>query len=244
MDCRPGCRGCSNTSSVAKNHLHTLCLEGKLGAVQSFLRDHPGDLNRRDGDHRTPLHWASSGGSVDVCEFLLGQTGIEVDTVDESGWSPIMSATSAGHVDVLSTLLRAGASANTPNDSGAIPLHYHKGKVAILAALLPATASVDTKDKYGATALLKAAQGGHVEAARALIRGGASVNARMRNGDTPLHAACEAGCEPVACLLVRHGADMRATNSEGKIAIELATPTLARTLADIALGTGEEKEED
>ena len=40
-----------------------------------------------------------------------------------------MSATSAGHVDVLSTLLRAGASANTPNDSGAIPLHYHKVRV-------------------------------------------------------------------------------------------------------------------
>jgi hypothetical protein len=42
----------AQTSSVAKNHLHTLCLEGKLGAVQSYLRDHPGDLNRRDGDHR------------------------------------------------------------------------------------------------------------------------------------------------------------------------------------------------
>jgi hypothetical protein len=31
----------------------------------------------------TPLHWASSGGSVDVCGFLLGQTGVEIDTVDE-----------------------------------------------------------------------------------------------------------------------------------------------------------------
>jgi hypothetical protein len=54
-------------------------------------------------------------------------------------------------------------------------------------------------------------------------------------GDTPLHAACECGCEPAACLLVESGADMRATNGDGKIAIELATPALARTLADLAL---------
>ena len=41
------------------------------------------------------------------------------------------------------------------------------------------------------------------------------------------------------CLVVgslqEHGADMRATNRDGKIAIELAKPALARLLADLAL---------
>jgi hypothetical protein len=37
-----------------------------------------------------------------------------------------MSAASAGHVDVVKLLVSAGASANVANDSGAIPLHYHK----------------------------------------------------------------------------------------------------------------------
>jgi hypothetical protein len=44
-------------AGTAKNHLHTLCLERKLAAVQSFLAGNPDALNKRDGDLRTPLHW-------------------------------------------------------------------------------------------------------------------------------------------------------------------------------------------
>jgi hypothetical protein len=42
----------------------------------------------------------------------------------------------------------------------------------------------------------------------------------------------------MAQLLLEHGADMRATNADGKIAIELATPAMARSLADVALVRG------
>lgn len=55
------------------------------------------------------------------------------------------AAAAAGHVAVAAKLLDAGADANLANDSGKIPLHYHKGSVAIIDLLLPHTKDVDAK---------------------------------------------------------------------------------------------------
>lgn len=39
-------------------------------------------------DERTPLHWAASSGSIDIARFLIDQKA-EVDTPDNSGWTPL-----------------------------------------------------------------------------------------------------------------------------------------------------------
>jgi 26S proteasome non-ATPase regulatory subunit 10 len=109
--------------------------------------------------------------------------GVDVNTVDEGKWSPLASAAGAGHVEIMQELLGAGADANVANDNGALPLHHHKGRVAVISALLPHTRDVNCRDALGTTPLIRAVQTGSVEAARALIDAGASVTQPLRNGE-------------------------------------------------------------
>jgi len=62
-------------------------------------------LDAKDEDERTPLHWASATGRFDVVEFLLDEAGVRVNVQDDAGWTPLMSAASAGFAPVVSLLL-------------------------------------------------------------------------------------------------------------------------------------------
>jgi len=46
-------------------------------------------ITRQDG--RTALHWASMSGSLDIVRYLLDYNA-EVDTPDNSGWTPLLIA--------------------------------------------------------------------------------------------------------------------------------------------------------
>jgi len=60
-------------------------------------------------------------------------------------------------------------------------------------ALLAKGAAVDTANTDGATALVAAAYGGHVEATRALLDGGADASVKDKAGRTPLMASALGG---------------------------------------------------
>ena len=62
-------------------------------------------MNRKDEDGRTALHWAAANKPnprvkhAECVEWLI-QRGAKVNTHDDGGWSPFMSACSAGHAQV------------------------------------------------------------------------------------------------------------------------------------------------
>lgn len=85
-------------------------------------------------------------------------------------------------------------------------------------------ANVNAKDnKYGWTALHKAAVRGHANVAEVLLRHGANVNAKDNNGWTALHCAAGNEYADVAEILLRHGADVNAKGKHGRTALSLAT---------------------
>ena len=59
----------------------------------------------KDEDARTALHWSASSGSLEVLEWLLSQPGTLVNAQDDAGWTPLMIAVSAGHVEIVVPLL-------------------------------------------------------------------------------------------------------------------------------------------
>ena len=65
--------------------------------------------------------------------------------------------------------------------------------------------AVDSRASNGDTALIAAAQGGHVRAVEALLKAGAAVSTYSHNGCTALQYAEELKHEPVAQLLRTHG---------------------------------------
>ncbi|KAF8151014.1 ankyrin repeat-containing domain protein, partial [Crassisporium funariophilum] len=58
-----------------------------------------------------------SSGSIDIARFLIDQKA-EVDKTDNSGWTPLHIAVSAGHESIVQELIGSGADVNRKNDKG------------------------------------------------------------------------------------------------------------------------------
>lgn len=161
-----------------------------------------------------------------------------MDTEDESGWTPLLSAVSSEHTEVVKMLLETGrVDVKKKNETGRQAIHYaaSKGNLEILSLLLQSGASVNARDKYGETPLHRAIQARNAENLVALLlekvqRGqnllltttkGAQVNAQNNQGDTPLHVACVEQNSRVIMQLVQAGADVELENKEGKNALDL-----------------------
>ncbi|KAE8878125.1 hypothetical protein PF005_g14068 [Phytophthora fragariae] len=210
---------------MAETETQTAVKAGDLAKLQKLL-DSGVNLDAKDEDERTPLHWASATGRLDVAEFLLEQAKASVNVQDDAGWTPLMSAASAGHGDIVGLLLSKGADANLANENGQIPLHYHRGRQEIVELLLDYTRDVNQADNIGSTPLMRALGGKPSPGIIALlVDHGAKVNTRDVGGNTPLHLAISEGYEDIARFLLENGANPNAKNKDEQRCMDLAKPS-------------------
>ncbi|KAI8989477.1 26S proteasome non-ATPase regulatory subunit 10-like protein [Pilobolus umbonatus] len=128
--------------------------EGKLFIVQQMIDRDASLLYKQDEDCRGALHWASSGGHVDIVVYLLNK-GVSINAQDDAGWTPLMIAVSAGHTDVVRTLLEKGADVSLENQIGQSALHYaaSKNRTEICRLLLEYKAPVNPLNHHKQTPL-------------------------------------------------------------------------------------------
>jgi ankyrin repeat protein len=142
---------------------------------------HGADVNARDNDGWTHLHWAASAasdtGTRKRVEFLLAH-GADVNARDNAGSTPLHDAADWGNKEVAELLLAHGA-------------------------------DVNARDHNGYTPLLEAAyselSGQKELVAKLLLAHGADVNATANNGWTPLRWAEYRKNEAIVDLLRQHG---------------------------------------
>jgi ankyrin repeat protein len=233
-------------------------------AIRSLIKDKV-DVNARQGDGATALHWAvhfSDAGTVD----LLLKAGAKTDVADETGVTPLYLACLNRQGALVERLLQSRANPNAALVSGetALMTCARTGDAAGVKALLARGASVNTKEpSHDQTALMWAAAQGHADTIDALLRGGADVRVRSRSyiqtvtsevtqragreelnydvprgGSTAILFAARSGNAESARLLIAAGADVNDTLPDGASALVVAAHSGNSGVAKLLLETG------
>ena len=228
--------------------LHDAARDGNLGEVR-FLITVPGaDINVKDKQQRTPLHFAVALGYGDknygkitqIVNILLG-AGAHVNAKDNRGWTPLHYVTShpfpsqekvAERIERTSTLLAlltAGADVNAMDNEGRTPMDINADWGLFLKDLADLIVSdheiddVNAKDRNGKTLLHYAVlRNRNLDKVNRLIASSADVNAKDNAGWTPLHLAARYERTAYIHALIVAGADVNARNNIGWTPLHLA----------------------
>ena len=259
-------RGQSNPESAASPLISTVRAVDVAG-VRELLAGAV-DVDARQPDGATALHWAMHREHVEIADLLVG-AGAAVDAVNDLGVTPLLMASARGHGELVERLLAAGADPNSALASGetALMAAARAGSLEAVNALLDAGARVNAiESTRGQSALMWAVANRHPAIARALLEHGADIHARTSTrrrvynmggsrsagsasrgialeevtlgGSTPLLFAARSGDLESARLLVAAGADVHDTAADGNTALNIAAHSGHGSLAAFLLDAG------
>jgi ankyrin repeat protein len=166
---------------------------------------------------------AAEKGNVSLVLDLLKQ-GAKVNSQDALGRTPVMAATYARQAKAVAELLKAGADVNRRDQLLNNPFLYAgaEGMLDILKLAHAAGADPRITNRYGGTALIPAAERGHVEVVAWLLANTkVEVNHVNRLGWTALLEAivlADGGPrhQQIVATLIRHGADVNIPDREAR----------------------------
>ena len=123
---------------------------------------------------------ASKSGNLSKVEFVLKYCGgIDINTKDLIGQTPLMCASKHGHSEITQLLLKEdGIEINKADEYGRTALHWasRMGNADVVQQLLDATGiDINKADKNGNTALIQATYDGNADIAQLLLQAGQSV---------------------------------------------------------------------
>jgi ankyrin repeat protein len=165
------------------------------------------DIPGRSG--ATPLTAAALKGNDRIVEQLLSQ-GADPNVVDANGRAAISYAAARGFFEVVRRLLDAGVDADAGCGHGLTPLMWAAGHgddvgvrsaESVVGLLLDRGARLDRADDRGRTALMMAAELGHVELVEILAGRGADPTARGKDGKGALDLAANDGVRQILTSL-------------------------------------------
>jgi ankyrin repeat protein len=187
----------------------------KVASASGLLRSKKVDINGRDVRGKTALIYAAAFGHFAIVEWLLSQSSIQVNIVDDTHRSALHHVAKMAHYgqspDIAEALLKAGAVS-------------------------------DLRDHIGCTPLMFAAANGAEDMAAILLDAGAAINMTDTEGYTAIDYAKSLNQDYMVQFLRERGAheDESDGGSEPAATASTATPTLSVTPAPSAPGSDEE----
>jgi len=151
--------------------------KGDVQAIKTLVEKSPQVLDSRDGDGRTPLHYAALGGAAEFIDYLLGK-GAKPGLQDTRLKTPLHLAAMNDRSAAVAALLKGGAALETKDDylrTALVLCARERGQVATGRILIEAGADVNAIDKFGDGALGLAAWRGKRELVDLLLEKGARV---------------------------------------------------------------------
>ena len=157
---------------------------GNIKAVKQHLAAGP-DINTKDNDGRTPLHWATYRDHKEIVDLLIA-SGADVNAKDVNEISPLLHTIRNENKESVELLIAKGADVNAKNDDGVTPLHdaAAKGHKEIVELLIAKGAKVNAKitsdPNQGLTALDAANQTNPPETADLLRKHGGKTGEELK----------------------------------------------------------------
>ena len=166
------------------------------------------DVDRRDGQGRTPTHIAAFA-SNDEALRALAEAGADMNALEDQAYDVVTIAAVADDPDLMSLAIELGNDpglTTSPYRGTALIAAAHLGHVEVVSRLIAAGAPLDHVNNLGWTALMEAVvlgDGGrnHQEVVRLLLEAGANRSIADRDGVSPLaHARTRGYSEMIALL--------------------------------------------
>lgn len=183
---------------------------GRVRCVE-LLYEYGADLDVRDSDKSTALHFACTMGNKEVFNFLL-KNGANLNLLDLDMETPLIRAILARNQYMIESLISAGCDVNYPHGE---PLEY------LIKTIPPMMECIHLFMKHGAdlnkhTYLIAASAYNNIEMMKILESHGISVNATSHIFNfTALHNACvsHVASHEAVELLLEYGADVDVISS-------------------------------
>ena len=186
------------------------------------------------------LHMAIKGGATDAALALL-QTGAPIDRENAKGATPMILAAQRGNLQVVQALMELGASPSGLSSSSALIQAAHFGRQDVITLLLSDDrwkSLVDAPNLNQTTALMRAAQEGHLEIVRELLKAGADPNKRNRLQMTALMLASQRGEASIVQLLIDKGAHVNARTKQDSTSLLLASKRGHKEVVQVLMTAG------
>ena len=180
---------------------------GNLNAVKTLIAA-GANINTKDKNDWSAMHWASGMGHKEVVDALLA-AGAKKDLYDKES-NILVSLIASGQTDRVKTFIQGGANVNaeTKDSWTALRTAARFGHADTIDLLLDYGADINAASKEGWTALMLAAGSNHVDVVKALLAVPTiNLNAKLKaNGKTALKLAESNGHTEVVKLLKNAGA--------------------------------------
>lgn len=179
-------------------------------------------VNKEMGQLNQALLQAVQNGDPDQIKKLLAD-GADIDATDERGRTSAMIAVHTDQLEIFQLLAEKGANINIRDQRLDNPLLYAgaEGKLDFVKAAIAAGADTTITNRFGGTALIPAADRGHVEVVRELLANSdVDVNHINNLGWTALLEAVILGDggknhQEIVKLLIDHGANVNLADHDG-----------------------------